>query len=98
MGALYASLRSWGMEEEGVIPFPDWKGVDEYRDPVDPKSLSSNFAVVFTEVASLLNYHVERTVEGLPVSFPISIQGKQDNTKYRSSRNNRVELKKTVIH
>ena len=36
--------------------------------------------------------------EGLPVSFPISIQGKQDNTKYRSSRNNRVELKKTVIH
>ena len=36
--------------------------------------------------------------EGLPVSLPFSIQGKQENTKYISSRNRRVELKRTVIH
>ena len=29
MEALYASVRSWGTEEEDNIPFPDWKGVDE---------------------------------------------------------------------
>ena len=27
--ALYASVRSWGAEEENDIPFPDWKVVDE---------------------------------------------------------------------
>ena len=60
MGDLYASVRSWGMEEEYDIPFPDWKGVDEYRDPVDPNSLSAKFAAVFPELASLLNSRVER--------------------------------------
>ena len=29
MEDLYASVRSWGTEEEDDIPFPDWKGVDE---------------------------------------------------------------------
>ena len=58
MEALYASVRSWGTEEEYGILFPTWKRVDNYRDPVDPTSLSSNFAAVFSEVSSLLNYHV----------------------------------------
>ena len=35
MEALYASVRSWGIEEEDGIPLPDQKGVDEYRDPVE---------------------------------------------------------------
>ena len=39
-----------------------------------------------------------KTSEGLPVSLSFSIQGKQENMKYRRSRNSRVELKKTVIH
>ena len=56
--ALYESVRSWGMEEEDNINFTDWKGVDEYRDTVDPTSLLYNSAVMFTEVASLINYHV----------------------------------------
>ena len=43
------------MEEEVDIPFPTWKGVDTYRDPVDPTSLSYKFAAVFMEVASFLN-------------------------------------------
>ena len=34
--------------------------------------------------------------KGIPVSFEFSIQGKQENTKERISRNIRVELKKTV--
>ena len=29
MEALYASVRSWGTEEEDTIPFPYWKGFDE---------------------------------------------------------------------
>ena len=29
MEDLYASVRSWGMEEEDGIPFTDWKVVDE---------------------------------------------------------------------
>ena len=37
MEALYASVQSWGTEEEGDIPFPSWQGVDEYRDRVDSK-------------------------------------------------------------
>ena len=48
MEALYASVRSWGAEEEDYIHFPYWKGVDEYRDPVDPTSLSDNFVDMFT--------------------------------------------------
>ena len=34
MEALYASLCSWGTEEEDNIPFPYWKGIDEYQEPV----------------------------------------------------------------
>ena len=36
--------------------------------------------------------------EEFPVSLPVSIIKKQENTKYRGSRNSRVELKKTKIH
>ena len=36
--------------------------------------------------------------EGLPVSLPVPIQVKQENTKDRGSRNSRVDLKNTVIH
>ena len=50
------------MEEDGETPLTSWKGVDEYRDPVYPTSLSANFADVYTEVARLLIYRVERTV------------------------------------
>ena len=39
-----------------------------------------------------------KTSEGIQVSLPFSIQGKQDNKKDRSSRNSRTELKKTVIY
>ena len=39
-----------------------------------------------------------KTSEGLPVSFPVKIQGKQDNVEDRGSRSSRVELKKMVIH
>ena len=35
------------MEEEDYTTFPSWKGVDEYRDPVDPTSLAANFAAFF---------------------------------------------------
>ena len=55
MKALYASVQSWGTEEEYIIPFLTYKGVDEYRDPIDPTSLSANFAAVFLGVTSLLN-------------------------------------------
>ena len=62
MEALCESIRSWCTEEEDAIPFPYWKGVDEEQEPVEPTLLSANSAVVFTEVESLLNSHVERTV------------------------------------
>ena len=62
MEVLYASIRSWCTEEEEVIPLPYWKGVDEYRDPIEPNSLSTNFTAVFTEVKILLNSCVEQTV------------------------------------
>ena len=62
MEALYASVQSWGTEEKIDIPFSSWKQVDEYREPVDPTSLSANFVAVFPEVESLLNSRVERTV------------------------------------
>ena len=58
MEALYSSVRSWGTEEEYDIPCLDWKGVDEYQEPVGSNSLSANFAAVFLEVASLLNSRV----------------------------------------
>ena len=60
--ALYTSVRSLGTKEEDDISFPYWKGFDEYRDLVDPASLSDNLAAVFLEVLSLLNYRVEWTV------------------------------------
>ena len=62
MEALYASVRSWGTEEDEGIPFPPYNRVDEYWDPVDPTSLSSNIVDVFPEVSSLLNYRVEQTM------------------------------------
>ena len=40
MEALYSSVWSWGEEEEEEITFTSWKGVYEYRDPVEPTSLS----------------------------------------------------------
>ena len=58
MEALYVSVQSWGTEEEDDIIFPYCKGVDDYRNPVYPYSLSANFSAVFPEVASLLNSHV----------------------------------------
>ena len=47
MEALYASVRSWGTEEEDDIPFPSWKGVDEYREPGETTLLSENSTDVF---------------------------------------------------
>ena len=55
MESLYASIQSWGTEEEDGINFPERKRVGEYRDPVDPTSLLANFAAVLLEVKSLLN-------------------------------------------
>ena len=52
----------WDKEEEDLISFPYWKGVDEYWEPVDPTSLSTNFEAMFPYVTSLLNSHVEHTV------------------------------------
>ena len=62
MEDLYASIRSQGMEEEYDIRFPDWKGVDDYQDFVEPTSLSANFAAVFSDLLSLINPRVECTV------------------------------------
>ena len=39
-----------------------------------------------------------KTTEGPTVSLPVSIQGKQYNTKERGSRNSRVELNRAIIH
>ena len=39
-----------------------------------------------------------KTSDGIPVSLPFSIQVKQENTKNRSSRVGRVELKNMVLH
>ena len=36
MEALYASLWSWGMEEEDDITFKYCKGVDEYGKHIEP--------------------------------------------------------------
>ena len=63
------------------MPFPDWKGVDEYRYPVDPHPLSSNFAEVFPEVASLLNVRVKRTVILNDIT--------QDNNKVLEDKSNK---------
>ena len=79
---MYASVRSWSTEEEYDIPFPYWKGVDEYRDPVEPNSLSANFAAVFPEFSSLLNSRVERTV--------ILSYINQDNNKVLGDKSNKT--------
>ena len=50
------------MEEEDYIHVPYWKGVDEYRDSVDPTSLSAIFAAVFLCAKILLYYHLQCTV------------------------------------
>ena len=50
------------MEEDDNITFTYWKRVDEYRDPVDTTSLSTNFAAVFQEAERLLNLFVEQIV------------------------------------
>ena len=34
MEALNESVWSWGIEEEDRTPFPYWKGVEGYREPV----------------------------------------------------------------
>ena len=49
---LYASVQSWGSEQEGNLPFPSWKGVDEYQYPVDLTSLSANFVAVIPPCSS----------------------------------------------
>ena len=41
---------------------------------------------------------VTKKSEGIIVSFPVSIQGKQENMEDRGSRSSRAELKKTLIH
>ena len=61
MEALYASVRSWGTEEGGHT-FTILERSDEYWYPVYPTSLSTNFVALFPDLASLLNYCVERTV------------------------------------
>ena len=83
MEALYASVQAWGTEEQGDIIFPYWKGVDEYQDSVDPNSLSSRFAAVFPEVASLLKYRVECTV--------ILNEINQDNNKVLGDESNETD-------
>ena len=62
MEGTYESMQSLVTEEEDGITFPYWKGVDKYRYHVDPTLLSAKFTTMFPEVASLLNYRVERTV------------------------------------
>ena len=80
MEDLYGYVQAWGTVEENVIPFPSWKGVDEYQDPIYPRSLSTKFAAVFPEVASLLNSHVERMV--------ILNDNTQDNNKVLGDKRN----------
>ena len=36
MEAMYALVRSWGMDEDEYIPLPEYKEVDEYWDLIDP--------------------------------------------------------------
>ena len=82
MEALYASIWSWGTEEEDDIHLLYWKGVYEYQDPVEPTSLSANFDDVFPEVASLLNSRVLRIV--------ILNEIAQDNNKVRGEKSNEI--------
>ena len=82
MEDIYESVQSLVTEEEDRIPFPYWKGVDEYRYHVDPTSLSAKFAPMFPEVASLLNYRVERTVIVNGIT--------QDNSKLLGDKSNKT--------
>ena len=43
MESFNASKQSWDTEEEDNTPFTYWKGIDEYRDPIDSTSLTANF-------------------------------------------------------
>ena len=47
------------MEEEDDRNFPDWKGSNEYQEPIGPTSLLANFVSVSLEAVILLNYCVE---------------------------------------
>ena len=82
MEALYASVRSWGTEEEYTIPFPDQKGVGEYWDHLDTNLLSANLVAVFLDMTSLLNSHVEITV--------IQNYITQDNNKLMEDESNKT--------
>ena len=62
MEALFKSLRSWGSEGEDDTTFPDWNVVYEYHDPIEPTSLSYNFAAVLLEVEIILITCAEQTV------------------------------------
>ena len=62
MAALYASVRTSEEDEVGFISYPEWKGVEEYHDPIDPSSLSANFADIFPDVSKLLNMRTERAI------------------------------------
>ena len=87
MEALYESIWSWVTEEDYIIPFTDWKVVDEYHDTVYPTSLSDNFKAVLLEAEILLNYCVERTVMLNDIT--------QNNNKVlKSERNKTVKLHK----
>ena len=70
--------RVW--KKRATYIFQIWKGVDEYRDPVKPTSLSDNFVAVFPEVTSLLNDCVEWTV--------ILSEITQDNNKVLGDESN----------
>ena len=59
MKAIYSLVRSWDMKEYYYIIFPDWKGVDEYQDPIYSTSLSDISAAVSPKVENLINPHVE---------------------------------------
>ena len=39
-----------------------------------------------------------KTSEGIPVSFPVTIQETQNNMNYRVSMDSTMKLKKTLIH
>ena len=82
MEALYASIQSWGMREEDIIPFTYWKGVYDCRNPVSPNSLSAKFVTMSPEVAILINSHVEQTV--------ILNEITQDNNKVPEEESNKT--------
>ena len=60
--------------------FPDLKGVDEYRDPVEPTLLSADFTAVFLEVARLLNPLLEKKLYSM-TSLRITISSCETKAK-----------------